>query len=174
MENTQYPNIAYIDGQNLKLATSVFSEPAWKVDNRKFREYLRKKYKVGEAYYFIGVYREKETNLYTSLQRAGYILIHREHNPHMKSSKKGNVDGDIIFEMMKHNKERGDTYKAVLVSNDGDFFKTVDYLKDCGNLEKVLCPTQRFSSSLYKALSGQYYDYLDRQDIRKRIEYLEQ
>jgi hypothetical protein len=44
-------NLAFIDGQNLHLGTK---ESGWKVDFVKFRIYLKDKYKVEEAYYFMG------------------------------------------------------------------------------------------------------------------------
>lgn len=40
-------NLAFIDGQNLHLGVR---EKNWKVDNSKFRTYLRDKYNVDEAY----------------------------------------------------------------------------------------------------------------------------
>jgi len=43
-------NIAYIDGQNLHLGTQ---SDGWKVDTKKLRIYLRDKFDVDEAYYFL-------------------------------------------------------------------------------------------------------------------------
>ena len=50
-------NIAYIDGQNLYMGTTT-REPSWKVDLARFREYLRKKYNVERAYYYLGYVQE--------------------------------------------------------------------------------------------------------------------
>jgi uncharacterized LabA/DUF88 family protein len=55
--------------------------------------------------------------LYSNLQEAGYILIFREHNKNFKGLKKGNVDTDIVFEIMKSLIEK-DFNKVVLVSGD--------------------------------------------------------
>jgi hypothetical protein len=43
-------NIAYIDGQNLHLGTKAKRR---QVDFKRFRIYLKDKYKVEEAYYFM-------------------------------------------------------------------------------------------------------------------------
>ena len=57
-------NIAFIDGQNLHLGTK---ECGWSIDHKKFRIYLKDKYHVGEAYYFLGFVSEGYQDLYDSL-----------------------------------------------------------------------------------------------------------
>ena len=47
-------NLAFIDGQNLYMETNS-EKPKWEVDLFKFREYLLKKYKVKDAYYFFRI-----------------------------------------------------------------------------------------------------------------------
>ena len=47
-------NIAYVDGQNLHLGTKGMTEYAWHVDLTKFRVYLRQKYDIQKAYYYLG------------------------------------------------------------------------------------------------------------------------
>lgn len=64
-------NYAFVDGQNLNLGVR---EIGWKIDFKKFRVYLKEKLAVKKAYYFIG-YVEGNSDLYASLQEAGYILI---------------------------------------------------------------------------------------------------
>ncbi len=44
-------NLAFIDGQNLHLGTI---QDNWKIDLKKFRIYLKDKYHIAEAYYFLG------------------------------------------------------------------------------------------------------------------------
>jgi len=89
-------NIAFIDGQNLHLGTK---ESGWAVDHSKFRIYLRDKYHIDEAYYFLGFVSEGYQELYSSLQKAGFILSFREHSSALKGTKKGNVDCDIVFKL---------------------------------------------------------------------------
>lgn len=48
-------NFAYIDNQNLYMATHRAEDP-WDVDMRRFRVYLREKYNVVNAYLFMGVF----------------------------------------------------------------------------------------------------------------------
>jgi uncharacterized LabA/DUF88 family protein len=113
-------NLAFIDGQNLHLGTK---EEGWKIDLVKFRIYLKEKYHVTEAYYFLGYVSESQQDLYNNLQKAGFIVSFKEHNPAMSGKKKGNVDTDIVFEIMKNVIENPSFHKIILVSGDGDYKK---------------------------------------------------
>lgn len=166
-------NQAFIDGQNLTLSTKNDHNP-WKVDLYKFRKYLSKKYGVKYAFYFLGFMNEDLKKLYLRLQDAGFILIFRSHNEDQKSNKKGNVDTDVVFTMMKNFHEENDLNKVYLVSGDGDYFKTTNYLKKHGKLGKVLFPTHERASSLYRKLGNDYYDYLDWTTVKDKIELKEQ
>jgi uncharacterized LabA/DUF88 family protein len=86
----------------------------------------------------------------------------------MLGKKKGNVDSDIIFAIMKklYNKEKFD--KVILVSGDGDYRMLVDFLIEEGRFKKILFPNREFASSLYKKITRVYYDYLI--NIKHRIE----
>jgi uncharacterized LabA/DUF88 family protein len=61
--------------------------------------------------------------------------------------------------------------KIVLVSGDGDYKMLVDFLIEEKRFVKVLFPNKKFASSLYKKLGSEYFDYLDSQNIKKKIEY---
>jgi hypothetical protein len=100
MERT-IDNQAFIDAQNLHLGTTKI-DPIWRIDLARFRILLKQRYGVNIAYYFIGAYEKKHQHLYESLTGAGYELIFREHNGTQSSRKKGNVDNDIIFSIMKN------------------------------------------------------------------------
>ncbi|MFA5799351.1 MAG: NYN domain-containing protein [Candidatus Peribacteraceae bacterium] len=163
-------NLAFIDGQNLHLGTT---QNDWKVDHAKFRIYLKDKYKVGEAYYFLGYVSEEQQELYKNLQKSGFIVLFREHSANLKANKKGNVDTDIVFEIMKTLIERDDFSKMLLISGDGDYKKLVDYLISKDRLKKLLFPNRQFASSLYRSLSPTYFDYLDTVSIRAKIEYFQ-
>lgn len=159
-------NLAFIDGQNLHLGTT---QNGWKVDIARFRIYLRDKYHVTEAYYFLGYVSEIEQDLYNKLQKSGFIVLFKEHNPALKGKKKGNVDTDIVFEIMKNLIENNNFKQIILVSGDGDYKKVVDYLIKRGKFKKILFPNTGFASSLYKSLGSEFFDYLD--NIRKYIEW---
>ncbi len=152
-------NYAFIDGQNLYMGTNSES-PKWEVDLEKFRKYLTKKYQVKRAYYFLGFVNENYQDLYEKIQNAGFILKFREHSSAMMSKKKGNVDSDIIFSVMKkmYQKEKFD--KIILVAGDGDYKMLVDFLIEENKFKKILFPNKKFASSLYKKITRVYFDYL--------------
>lgn len=168
MEN----NLAFVDGQNLYMGTSK-SDPSWDIDLSRFRIYLEKKYSVSTAYYYLGFIQEGESieQLYEKIQSAGFILVFRQHNTAMIGKKKGNVDTDIVFSVMKRLYKRDGFDKIVLVSGDGDYKMLVDFLAEENKLKKILFPNRKFASSLYKKLGSEYFDYLEDEDIKRKIEY---
>lgn len=166
-ENIQ-KNLAFIDGQNLHMGTTSSDTP-WKVDLVKFRIYLQKKYNVNEAYYFLGYVQEVNQELYADIQKAGFILVFRQHNPAMIGKKKGNVDSDIIFNAMKRLYKNPDFDQIVLVSGDGDYKILVDFLIEEKRFKKVLFPNKKFASSLYKKMGSEYFDYLEIPDTKRKI-----
>ena len=161
-------NIALIDGQNLHLGTKV---NGWTIDHKKLRVYLAHKYKVGEAYYFLGFVSEVEQDLYDNLQKAGFILSFREHSSALKGKKKGNVDSDIIFSAMKKLVDDEPFEKMFLVSGDGDYKKLVDFFIKKDRFGKMLFPNREFASSLYNGLGGEHFAYLDDSDVQAKIAY---
>jgi uncharacterized LabA/DUF88 family protein len=164
-------NIAYIDGQNLFMGTTK-RDPSWEVDLLKLRVYLEKKYHVVKAYYYLGYVQGEERfeSLYEEIQSAGFILMFREHNSAMLGKKKGNVDSDIIFSVMKRLYRKEVFDKLVLVSGDGDYKMLVDFLIEEKKLEKVLFPDGKRASSLYKQITRQYFDDLSNEGVKKKIE----
>jgi uncharacterized LabA/DUF88 family protein len=161
-------NIAFIDGQNLHLGTK---ESGWLVDHKKLRIYLRDKYHIDEAYYFLGFISEENQELYDGLQRAGFILSFREHSSALRGNKKGNVDSDIVFGIMKKLVENEPFDKVFIVSGDGDYKKLVDFLIKKSRFGKMLFPNRTFASSLYKSLGGEYFAYLEEKDVKTKIAY---
>lgn len=168
-EQTSY-NEAFIDGQNLHYSTT-HSDPAWKTDNFKFREYLRKKFNVEQAYYFLGCFDDELQPMYDSLQKAGYILVFRKHQNAALSHKKGNVDTDVVFYIMHKLYKRENIDKIYLVSGDGDYYRMVKFLRDEGKLGKVLFPVRKYASSLYHRIEQKYRMYLDDPDVKRKIAY---
>jgi len=162
-------NFAFIDGQNLYMGTIKSPKKSWKINLKKFRIYLQDKYKVSEAYYFLGCLNEDNSELYEKIQKAGFVLMFREHSSTMIGKKKGNVDSDIVFHVMKkiHKKESFD--KIILVSGDGDYKMLVDFLIEEGRFKKILFPNKKFASSLYKKIGSQYFDCLENKDVKKKI-----
>jgi uncharacterized LabA/DUF88 family protein len=166
-----YNNYAYIDGQNLHMGTSK-SVPSWAVDLKRLRVYLSEKYSVSKAFYYlgyiqVGVVAEK---LYEEIQSAGFVLVFRQHNSAMLGKKKGNVDSDIIFNVMKRIQLAENFDKVVLVSGDGDYKMLVDFLIEIGRFKKILFPNKKFSSSLYKEISSEFFASLDQVGVKQKIQ----
>jgi len=84
--------------------------------------------------------------------------------------KKGNVDSDIIFSVMKRLYKKEDFNGVILVTGDGDYKMLVDFLIEEGRFKKVLFPNRKYASSLYKSIGAEYFAYLDDTDIKKKIE----
>ena len=62
---------AFIDSQNLNLGTRSLG---WELDFKRFRRYLRDKYRVEKAFLFLGYMKENE-KLYAYLKSLEYILV---------------------------------------------------------------------------------------------------
>lgn len=148
---------AFIDSQNLNLGVK---SQGWKLDFRKFRQYLRNKYNTEKAYLFIGHLDGNEA-LYTFLQEAGYILIFKptlEQKINGKINIKGNVDAELVLHSMIQYKNYD---KAIIVSGDGDFHCLIEYLVEKNKLLKILAPTNHYSSLLRKFNEKNYIIRID-------------
>lgn len=162
-----HKNYCFIDWQNLHLGTST---DGWKIDPYKLRVYLRDKYHISKAYYFLGYVKDENNGLYTSLQEAWFIVVFKKQMVEMTSKKKWNIDSDMIFHVMEKMIEETDKFdKFVIVSWDGDFKILIEYLIKKQRLEKILFPNKRFTSSLYKDVEITYKASLI--DVKNKIEY---
>lgn len=126
-------NYAFIDAQNLYYGMKSLG---WKLDYKRFRIYLKEKYKVEVAYLFMGEIPEYRY-LYQDLRKAGYEIIFKEIAKTDDGKIKGNVDGELILQAMIDYKNYE---KAVIVSSDGDFSCLVKYLLSKNKLEIVMSP----------------------------------
>lgn len=160
-------NVAFIDGQNLYLG---IKEQGWVIDHYRFHIYLRDRYKVVRAYYFLGIFKETERNLYENLRKSGYTLCFKEHSPFSRSIKRGNVDTDIVFQIMS-TIINDPKVKIIIVSGDGDYKKLVDFLVAKEKLKRILFPNKEFASRLYRDLQKIHFDYLSEPGIKAKIEY---
>ena len=151
------PNVyAFIDSQNLNLGTQ---KVGFKMDWRKFRQYLADKYNVTHAYMFIGYMAENEA-LYEQMHDLGYLVALKPtlditansengegHNVKQdeKPVVKGNIDADLVLYAMK---ELPNYDKAIIVSGDGDFLSLIEYLDEQNKLLHVMTPNWQYSSLL--------------------------
>jgi uncharacterized LabA/DUF88 family protein len=162
-------NQAFIDGQNLFYGTTKARSP-WRIDLKRFRVFLEEKYEVGQAYYFLGYTSDEYAELYTKIQEAGFILVFREHSVSMRGRKKGNVDTDIVFEVMRKLFKDENLDKVVLVSGDGDYCRMVDFLIKEHRFEKILFPNTQSASSLYKfRIADTFRAFLDDKNTKTKI-----
>ena len=130
----------YIDGNNLYQNIKKYFD--WSLDYEKFYIFLKEKYKTDRVYLFIG-YIEQNKALYKYLSSIGYMLVFKETIPDEQGDVKGNCDTDMVLHIVKNyyeNKIKNINTKAVLITADGDFASTVQFLKENNALEIVLAP----------------------------------
>lgn len=157
-------NYAFIDSQNLNLGIKSLG---WKLDFTRFRVYLKEKYKVEIAYLFIGYIPENQ-DLYDSLQKAGYVLKFKPVLPHKDGSHKGNVDADLVLQIMIDFYENHFD-KAVIVTSDGDFYCLVKFLYQKNRLELVMSPYRQTCSTLLKKTAKEKIIFMD--NLQQKLEY---
>jgi uncharacterized LabA/DUF88 family protein len=138
-------NYAFIDSQNLNLS---IREQVWVLDFRRFRIYLKEKYSITKAFIFIG-YVPQNQDLYTNLQKDGYILIFKPTLNLPNGGVKGNVDAELVLHSMI---EYPNYDKALIVTGDGDFYCLVDYLLKKDKLHKLMVPNKNRFSSLFRKI----------------------
>jgi uncharacterized LabA/DUF88 family protein len=153
---------AFIDGQNLNLS---IQELGWKLDFKRFRVYLREKYGVRKAYYFIG-FVEGNNDLYASLQSYGYVLIFKPTFRNKEGKVKGNCDAEIVLQAMIDL----DSYQqAVIVTGDGDLSCLVEYLRKANKLLCVLAPNRYACSKLLEKSAQKQIAFMN--DLKGKLEY---
>ena len=154
-------NYAFIDSQNLNLS---IRDQGWVSDFGKFRQYLYRKYNVNKAFIFIGYVYENQ-DLYTNLQKDGYILIFKPTLMLPDGKVKGNVDAELVLHTMI---EYNNYDKALIVTGDGDFYCLVDYLIKKNKLLKLMIPNRYSFSSLLRKLMP-YIIFMN--NLRGMLEY---
>lgn len=158
-------NYAFIDGQNLHAGVESLG---WKLDHKKFRDYLKEELGIKRAYIFIG-FMEEQQPLYNALQEAGFILHFKPLVRHQETVIKGNVDADMVLQAMI-DIDRYD--QAVIVSGDGDFAGLIRHLAAVNKLKKVIIPNRHTYSSLFKRMD-EYGDknFTFMNDLRGKLAY---
>jgi len=157
-------NFAYIDGQNLNLGVKSLG---WDLDFKKFRIYLREKYGVSKAYYFVGFVAGNQ-RLYDALQEYGYILNFKQVILGDDKKPKGNIDADLVLRAMidLHENIFG---RALIITSDGDFYSLVDYFYSKNKIRAVISPNKKKCSSLLRKSAKEKMIYLD--NLKEKLEY---
>lgn len=146
-------------------------EIGWRLDNLRFRKFLREKYHVQKAYLVIGYMPENQA-MYTKFQQQDYILIFKPVLTRKDGTTKGNCDADLVLRAMI---EYPNYDKAVIVSGDGDYYSLVDYLKSKDKLEQLLIPNEFKYSALLKKVNDEHLKYVSFiSALRGKLEYVPQ
>jgi len=162
MKNTEEIVYAFIDANNLNLGIKSMG---WNLDFRRFRVYLREKYNVSVAYLFIG-YIPTNQDLYSSLQKYGYVLIFKPTIPDKDGNIKGNIDADLVLQVMIDYENYN---KAIIVSSDGDFYSLVKSLYNNEKLKLVMSPYRSTCSVLLKKSAKEKIVFME--NLRNKLEY---
>ncbi len=165
-------NYAFIDSQNLNLGVQ---KVGWKMDWRKFRQYLKDQHNVEKAFMFIGYMPDYE-KLYEQMHNLGYLIVLKptlemfqhdteeeksgDKKPEEKRAAKGNVDAELVLYAVK---EMPNYNKAIIVSGDGDFYGLIEYLAQQQKLLHLLTPNWQYSSLLKP-----FENYIIRLDQKRR------
>lgn len=155
-------NYAFIDSQNVHRGINALG---WRLDWYKFRKYLREKYLVETAYIFIGFIQSNQ-DLYSELQKAGYVLVFKPVILDGDKNPKGNCDADLVLHTIL---EKDNYDKAIIVSSDGDFYSLVKYLYENNKLEIVLSPHVENCSKLLKKEAKEKISYMD--NLKNKVGY---
>lgn len=153
-------NYAFIDSQNVNLSVRGMG---WKLDFAKFRVYLKDKYDITKAFLFIGYVPEFQ-NLYTDLQKYGYIIVFKPTLKLPNGKVKGNVDAEMVLTAVT---EINNYDKCLIVSADGDFYCLIRYLADKNKLLKLMIPNRNKYSSLLRKFSN-YMVFMN--ELRNKLE----
>jgi uncharacterized LabA/DUF88 family protein len=165
-------NYAFIDAQNFYKSVQAIEKELGalevSLDLNEFRTYLRNKFAVLVAYYFVG-YIPQNTGLYNHLRTQGYEPIFKQVAV-LKDGIKGNVDVNLALRAMIDI----DTYqKAIIITSDGDYACLVEYLHSKGKLECLIACSRGGASYLLRQLHTKirifYLDDIMR-DLYKRKE----
>ena len=152
----KYPKIyAFIDSQNLNLGTNkdLFNAKGkkiysgWHLDFKKFRIYLKDKFRVKIAFLFIGKVKGNE-KMYRQLKSFGYELIFTPTTKDRLGKPKGNIDAELVLHAAAIEFTKYD--KAVVDSGYGDFRCLYEYLINKNKLLKIVIPNKLSASSLLK------------------------
>lgn len=162
MRKTHKIVYAFIDSNNLNLGIQSLG---WKLDYQRFRVYLQEKYNVSVAYLFIG-YVSGNQNLYSSLQKVGYILVFKPTIQDKDGNVKGNIDADLVLQTMVDYRHYD---QAIIVTSDGDFYSLVKYLYEHDKLLFVMSPYVKTCSVLLKKSAKEKIVFMD--NLRKKLEF---
>lgn len=160
---------AFIDSQNLNLGTSkdIFRNgkrmyKGWKLDFKKFKQYLTDKFRVHKAFLFIG-YIPQHKSLYRYLTACGYEMVYKPTVKDDHGKPKGNVDAELVLHAAAIEFARYE--KAVVVAGDGDYRCLYEFLIKRGKLLRIIIPNSKSESSLLKPFQA-YKTFIENEKLK--------
>lgn len=160
MEN----NFAFIDTQNVNLS---IKDQWWKLDWKKFRIYLKDKYKITKTYLFIGFIPNNQ-QMYTFFQDCWYTLVLKPVLNLKDWKTKWNVDAELVLQAMIDYSKYD---KAIIVTWDGDFACLVKYFYEKNKLSKLIVPNKNKYSIFLKQTAKEKIESLT--NLKEKLHFCE-
>ena len=170
-------NYAFIDGANLHI---TYENLVWKLDYQKLLDYLRRKFDVSVAYYFIGNTPES-SDICQNLDSYGYTVKLKAPSPYTTEEEDCPYCRKVIVPELNKKKADVDSFltltaisdlaffnKAVLITSDGDFDELVKRLLREDKLRLVFAPCRDGCSKLLKKVATDKIAFID--DFRNDLE----
>jgi len=170
-------NFAFIDGANLHY---TYENLDWEIDYSKLILFLKAKYNVTFAYYFLGHVDEHST-LYKDLESDGYNLKLKDPTKYTSEEEYCPYCWKVIAPELPRYKSDCDSYmtleiisnmplyaKAVIITSDGDFNELVKELVRKDKLRLVFAPCKKGCSGLLISAAQGKIAFMD--DFRSVLE----
>jgi uncharacterized LabA/DUF88 family protein len=122
--------LAYIDESNLFLSFKLINT---KISYRKLFIFLKEKYKVDQAFIFVG-YTQKNDFVYSKMLNAGFSIIYKE-----VTDFKGNCDCELVLKVTRDYYEQKYT-ELIIITGDGDFACLIRFLNEKKVVVRVIAP----------------------------------
>ena len=172
-------NFAFIDGANLHL-TYESENLDWKIDYSKLILFLKAKYNVTFAYYFLGNI-GKNSDLYKELESDGYYLKLKTPTKYTTKEEYCPYCWKVIAPELIMYKSDCDSFltletisnislydKAVIITSDGDFNELIKELVRKDKLRLVFAPCRDGCSGLLKSAARGKIAFMD--DFKAELE----
>ncbi len=165
-------NYAFIDSQNLNLGTQKMG---WKMDWKKFREWLRAEYNVEKAFMFIGYMPDYE-KLYDQLHSQGYLVVLKPTLEmfHTKPDDSPELDRPRLDDMQGAGEKRTEPYKGT-VKGEGEKEEEKRAVK--GNIDAdlvlhVMKELKNYDKAVIVSGDGDFYTLIEFLDQRGKLLHL--
>jgi uncharacterized LabA/DUF88 family protein len=163
-------NFAFIDGANLHY---TYENLDWRIDYSKLILFLKAKYNITFAYYFLGNINEN-SNRYKELESAGYYLKLKAPTKYTSEEEYCPYCWKVIAPELVRYKSDCDSFmtleiisnmalydKAVIITSDGDFNELVKELVRKDKLRLVFAPCKNGCSGLLVSAAGGRIAFMD-------------